>query len=86
MKIEEVDALQNVQSESIVRPPKQGENITLSIDARLQNALYGFIAQRAEDSGFVGGAGVMMDVETGEIVALVSDMPENVGLAPLWIS
>ena len=72
LKIEEVDALQNVQSESIVRPPKQGENITLSIDARLQNALYGFIAQRAEDSGFVGGAGVMMDVETGEIVALVS--------------
>ena len=72
LKIEEVDALQNVQSESIVRPPKQGENVTLSIDARLQNALYGFIAQRAGDSGFVGGAGVMMDVKTGEIVALAS--------------
>lgn len=72
LKIEETDAHQTVTSESVTRPPQDGENITLSIDAHLSEALYTLIGERARESGFVGGAGVMMDVTNGEVVALVS--------------
>ncbi|MCW9054803.1 MAG: penicillin-binding transpeptidase domain-containing protein [Candidatus Pacebacteria bacterium] len=72
IKIQEVDALQEVTSESITRPAEDGENITLSVDARLNQALYRLIRDRAGESGFVGGAGVVIDVESGEVVILAS--------------
>jgi len=72
LRIVEIDANGKLQSESTVRPPVDGQNITLSIDANLQTELYGRIASLAASIGFTGGAGVIMDVKTGEIVALVS--------------
>ena len=72
LKIIEIDALQEITSESVLRPPRDGENITLSVDASLNSALYESIKRRAETSGFVGGAGVLMDVLNGEIIALAS--------------
>lgn len=52
-----------------------GESVTLSIDAELSAELYRALQAGAERSGFVGGAGVIMDVETGEVLAL-SNFPE----------
>ena len=72
VKIVETNALGIVQSESVIRPPQNGRNLTLSIDASVQNSLSNFIENIAESSGFVGGAGVIMDVENGEILAMVS--------------
>ncbi len=72
LEIEEVDALQEVTSKNTIRQPKDGENITLSIDAELNQALFNLIKDRASESGFVGGAGVVMDVRNGEVVALTS--------------
>ncbi|TAK57023.1 hypothetical protein EPO17_03095 [Patescibacteria group bacterium] len=72
LKIVEVDALGKIQSENIIKPTKDGANITLSIDSKVQNMLYEKIKEVATDLGFVGGAGVIMDVNTGEIVASVS--------------
>lgn len=71
-RIVEVDALGTVHSESVQMLPKDGENITLSIDAGVQHALYGYIKELADRVPFVGGAGAIMDVETGELLALTS--------------
>lgn len=57
LKIIETDALGEVRSESTVELPQDGENITLSIDAELTSAMYGYIKELSERVGFVGGAG-----------------------------
>ena len=72
LKITETDATGKVQSESVVKPPKNGTNLTLSIDSKIQASLYNIIATNSMSSGFQGGAGVIMDVHTGEMVAMVS--------------
>lgn len=71
-RLVEVDARNKVVSESVTRPPVQGKNIRLSIDSRVQNVLFENIKQVARNVGFSGGAGVIMDVRTGEIIALTS--------------
>ncbi len=72
LKIVETDAHGAVQSESVLKRPKDGESVTLTIDARLQEKLYGFITALAKGRGFQGGAAVLMDVENGELLAMVS--------------
>lgn len=72
LKIVETDAHGKIQSESVLKLPKDGANATLTIDARLQKKLYEFIADLAKERGFQGGAAVIMDVETGELLSLVS--------------
>jgi penicillin-binding protein 2 len=71
-KIVETDARLAVVSEAVITEPIPGKSLTLSIDARLQEALNGFIAGLAEDIPFRGGAGVVMDIHTGELIALTS--------------
>ncbi|MBI2108649.1 MAG: hypothetical protein HYT93_00505 [Parcubacteria group bacterium] len=72
VKIIETNAIGETESESATRPPQDGESITLSIDIAVSEALFNFIKNLAENVEFVGGAGVIMDVENGEILALVS--------------
>jgi len=71
-KISETDVHGNVTSESLMQPPENGTNITLTIDAELTSALYGYIHDLARDIGFQGGAGVIIGVHTGKILALTS--------------
>lgn len=71
-QVVETDAVGHTSSESIINPPRDGQNLTLSIDAGVQAELYKQIQSLAQDKGFSGGAGVIMDVHTGEILALVS--------------
>jgi penicillin-binding protein 2 len=71
-RLVEVDAKGKVISENVVHPPVPGENMTLSIDSRVQSALYDNIRDIATRVGFSGGAGVIMDVRSGEILALTS--------------
>ncbi|MFH0845910.1 MAG: penicillin-binding transpeptidase domain-containing protein [Patescibacteria group bacterium] len=72
LKIVEKDALFEVKSESTTRPAKEGESLVLSLDYRLQNAMYGYMKELSERVGFIGGAGVIMNVENGEIITMVS--------------
>jgi penicillin-binding protein 2 len=72
LKITETDALGHIQSESVIAPPEDGKNLILSIDARVEQKLYESIKSIALDRGFSGGAGVIMDVHNGEILALAS--------------
>lgn len=71
-RLTETDAKGAVVSESVQRPSVTGGTITLSLDAEVSQALHDAIAKRAEDSRFQGGAGVIMDVHTGELLALTS--------------
>ncbi len=69
LKLVQVDAHNNVQSQNIVEPPKEGQNITLSIDAKVESALYKAINDVANRTGFTGGSGIIMDIHTGEVIA-----------------
>jgi len=72
LRIIEVNALGKVSRENIVRPPDNGDAVTLSVDSRVQSKMYEVIKGISERVGFAGGAGVIMDVHTGEIIALTS--------------
>ena len=68
----EVNALGEVISSSVIDLPKSGEEITLSIDGELSEAMHDIIATSSVKAGFRGGAGAIMDVTTGEILAMTS--------------
>src|SRR3989344_4911959 len=72
LKIEEVNARGEVTSESVEHPPAPGESLKLSIDSRLQARLSSQIKEIAQARGFTGGSGVLVDVNTGEILVLTS--------------
>ncbi len=71
-KLREVSVNGSVESQSTLEPPQNGEKLTLSIDSGVQKAMYDSIKDAVERSGFVGGAGIIMDVHTGETLASVS--------------
>ena len=75
VKLVEVDAHNDVVSENVMTPPVNGTPLTLAVDTRLQEALYGYIKELVDQIGFTGGAGIIMDVQTGEIIAMTS-VPE----------
>lgn len=62
----------DIISGGVVDRPVQGQNLTLAVDARVQKALYEGIRALAEQSGYVGGTGVVMDINTGELYAMTS--------------
>ncbi len=72
VKIEEVNAGGQIETDHIVKVAKSGESVTISIDARVQAELYRVIKEIASAHGFKGAAAVIMDVKTGEMLALVS--------------
>ena len=72
LRIVQTDASGDLLSQSVVRPPEDGQNITLSIDSKLETELYNTIASVAGSVGFTGGAGVIMNVNTGEVIAMTS--------------
>jgi len=72
LKLKETTVSGTVTSESVIEKPQDGRSVTLSVDARINEEFHRAIAELAEKSRFVGGAGVIMDVETGELLALTS--------------
>ncbi|HEV8666639.1 MAG TPA: penicillin-binding transpeptidase domain-containing protein [Candidatus Paceibacterota bacterium] len=71
-KLSETNARGQVVSESVENPPVSGQKITLSIDAGVTQGLYDTIAGIAQQSGFHGAAGIVMNVQTGEILAMTT--------------
>lgn len=78
VRITEIDVGGVIQSENMILPPIAGENINLSIDARIQEKMYDSISQMAQNSSFMGGGGAIMDIKTGELLAITS-FPEYNG-------
>jgi penicillin-binding protein 2 len=71
-KIIETDARGEVQSQGTVKPPRDGQSITLTIDSRLNDKLYEIMEKSSLDYGFSGGAAIMMDIENGDLLTLMS--------------
>jgi penicillin-binding protein 2 len=55
--------------------PIPGDNVTLSIDSRLQGHFAEAIHAIMQKSGYKGGAGIIINIENGEVLALTS-IPE----------
>lgn len=68
----ERDARGAIEREDIVAPAQNGSSLMLSIDASLQTKLYTLLSAHAQAQGFKGGAAVIMDVRTGQLLALTS--------------
>jgi penicillin-binding protein 2 len=68
----EEDARGTIESQGSIVAAKNGETLPLSIDARVQQAFASSIKELADKIPYKGGAGILMDVETGEIIALAS--------------
>ncbi len=71
-QIIEENALGTIVSEAIINTPKEGIDLHLSIDAEVQSKLYTTIQELADRVGFKGGAGAILDVTNGELLALAS--------------
>jgi cell division protein FtsI (penicillin-binding protein 3) len=56
-------------------PDTRGEPLTLSIDSRVQQALEHELSDALATFSAIGAAGVIMDVHTGEVIAMTS-LPE----------
>lgn len=78
VRITETDVSGAIQSENMILPPKAGDNIYLSIDSKIQKKMYESISLMAKNSNFMGGSGVLMDIKTGELLAVTS-FPEYDG-------
>lgn len=68
----EVNALQEVISSGVVTAAVPGQELQVSLDAGLSEALHDIIATSSAQAGFRSGAGAIMDVHTGEIIAMSS--------------
>jgi len=71
-RIIETNALGEIISENLVRNPNPGDPLILSIDSRVQEQLYKSIKEIAQQVNFKGGGGIIMDIKTGEILAMAS--------------
>lgn len=71
----EKNALSGVESDAIIQSPLSGMNVTLSIDADVQSALGESLQYMISEYGYMAGAATVMDIYTGEMIALVS-IPE----------
>lgn len=72
IKLMEINSNDEIISESVLKPPENGKNIKLTIDANLQSALYNILGNIITERGFGGGAGVILNIYSGEILALTS--------------
>jgi penicillin-binding protein 2 len=72
VKLVEMNSKNETVSESVVNLPENGKSIKLTIDADLQSAFYSILENVITERGFGGGAGVILDVHSGQILALTS--------------
>lgn len=71
-KFRETNALGEVVGQHVIENPEAGKPKKLSIDANLSEAMFDLIATSTVQAGFRSGAGAIMDVKTGELIALAS--------------
>ena len=67
-----VTGMEQVLEDRLMDPAHRGEPVALSIDARVQAAVQGELAASMQRFEAIGAAGIVLDVHTGEILALTS--------------
>jgi penicillin-binding protein 2 len=73
--IVERDIAGEVQSGAIVNAPVAGQNLTLTVDSRLQAKMQEVLATYVRQAGFRSASAVMMNVKNGDVVVMTS-VPE----------
>ncbi len=68
----ERDAFGHIRSEGDIVPPRPGATLRLSVDANLEKLFAQSIQSVAIAQHFTAGAGVILDVHTGAVLAIVS--------------
>ncbi len=68
----EKDVRGAIRSAGTVVKPENGSTLQLSIDAALQRLVARAVADVASAKGFIAGAGIILDVHTGAVRAIVS--------------
>ena len=61
-----------VESVDLIRPAEPGQDLTLSIDRRIQFLAYKELRNALVENKAAGGSMVVMDVATGEVLAMVN--------------
>jgi cell division protein FtsI (penicillin-binding protein 3) len=61
-----------VEEHSVVRAPQQGRDLQLALDSRVQHIAFRELKRGVEANRAKGGAAVVLDAKSGEIVALVN--------------
>ncbi len=70
--IYEVSATGDILPGKVTQESKDGEELNINIDSKVQSQLYKYIKELAIEKGFHGGAAVIMNVNDGSVVSLVS--------------
>ena len=72
------DLLGNViEAREILKAPKNGKNIALSIDARIQTIAYVELKKEFERVHATAASAIVLDVKTGEVLAMVNQPSYN---------
>jgi cell division protein FtsI (penicillin-binding protein 3) len=66
-----------VKDVALLRPARPGQDVYLSFDARTQYLAYRELAQAIAQNGAKAGTAVALDVETGEVLAMVNQPSFN---------
>ena len=66
-----------VQEIEQIRPPRQGKDLVLSLDRRLQFLAYRELMKAVKEHKAKGGTVVVLDVNTGEVLAMVNQPGYN---------
>jgi cell division protein FtsI (penicillin-binding protein 3) len=64
--------MERVLDERLMDPARRGEPVALSIDSRVQQVLESELASAVTAMNADGGTGIVLDVATGEVVAMAS--------------
>ncbi len=71
-----------VAMEGVLAPAKPGRDLVLSIDHRLQYLAYSTLVQALEDNKAESGSIVILDIKTGEVLAMVDAPSFNPNVRP----
>ena len=67
-----VAGMERVLEERLTDPALRGQPVALSIDSRVQATLESELARAVGEMSAEGGTGIVLDVDTGEVVAMAS--------------
>jgi cell division protein FtsI (penicillin-binding protein 3) len=68
---------QVIEDVELVRPPRDGEDIHLSIDSKIQFFTHAALTQAIQAHQARGGSAIVLDAQTGEVLALVNNPTYN---------
>lgn len=71
-RLVETNAFGEMVSSGQIVSPSNGDNLTLSIDARMQEVLSQGLRDMVKQFGYVGGTAIVMDIYSGELISLTS--------------